>query len=362
MNEQQVKEYGLRVAEAVRAQCAGVAEANIDMYDDDSRPYCELQEASNSIRDIDLDAIVDAIQPQARSYPDFRPQLSKLHQAVEAFEKAFDTGYSDKEWEAVLAANHEAWIALCMDAHDAAVRSKGKATQPAPVNQQMLADDDILRMVKCYSREECHIRVYSFNKREFLQVARRIIAIAAAESVQARRECGCGWQGSQDDCVWCGSVGPLCPKCHETTEAAQAQQPAVYPKYDVFSQDDGDSWEEHTASDCFVHGRKLGDTFELLAGWTADRVTFRVTKVPDDESDDYEVEQVTPQPTAQQPADGVVLDAERLAKALSAVISGCEYSTIMGNSGWHRISFPTASALDQARDALAAHKAQEGGR
>lgn len=38
------------------------------------------------------------------------------------------------------------------------------------------------------------------------------------------RECGCGWRGESDDCVWCGNVGPLCPKCHETTE--EAQQPA----------------------------------------------------------------------------------------------------------------------------------------
>lgn len=58
------------------------------------------------------------------AYPDFRPQLSKLFKAVEEFEKAFDTGYSDKEWSEVLDANHEAWIALCMDAHDAAVRAK----------------------------------------------------------------------------------------------------------------------------------------------------------------------------------------------------------------------------------------------
>lgn len=61
-----------------------------------------------------------------KSHPDFRPQLSKLHQAVEAYEKAFDTGYSDKEWSAVLDANHEAWIELCKDAHDAAVRAEEK--------------------------------------------------------------------------------------------------------------------------------------------------------------------------------------------------------------------------------------------
>lgn len=32
------------------------------------------------------------------------------------------------------------------------------------------------------------------------------------------RECGCGWRGCEDDCVWCGMVGPLCPECRETTE------------------------------------------------------------------------------------------------------------------------------------------------
>lgn len=50
-------------------------------------------------------------------------------------------------------------------------------------------------------------------------------AIAAAESTQPQRECSCGWVGNLDDCVWCGRVGPLCPNCHETTEAAQ---PAAY--------------------------------------------------------------------------------------------------------------------------------------
>lgn len=51
-------------------------------------------------------------------------------------------------------------------------------------------------------------------------------AIAAAEAAQpvGPRECGCGWRGESADCVWCGNVGPLCPKCHETTE--EAQQPA----------------------------------------------------------------------------------------------------------------------------------------
>lgn len=81
--------------------------------------------------------------------------------------------------------------------------------------------------------------------------------------------------------------------------APQAAQPAQLPPYNVFSNDDGDSWETHPASDNFVHGLQLGEEFELLAGWQAERVTFRVTKVPDDESDDYEVEEVTAPAAAQ---------------------------------------------------------------
>lgn len=32
------------------------------------------------------------------------------------------------------------------------------------------------------------------------------------------RSCACGWKGDLYECVMCGSVGPLCPECHSTTE------------------------------------------------------------------------------------------------------------------------------------------------
>lgn len=73
---------------------------------------------------------------------------------------------------------------------------------------------------------------------------------------------------------------------------------APIPPYDTFSKNDGDSWRDCPDDADFVDGLKVGDEYELLAGWKAERVTFRVTKAPGDESDDYEVEQVTPHPTA----------------------------------------------------------------
>lgn len=82
--------------------------------------------------------------------------------------------------------------------------------------------------------------------------------------------------------------------------APQGAVAATLPPYNVFSDDDGDSWREHPADADFVEGLQLGDEFELLAGWRPVRVTFRVTKVPDDENDDYEVEEVTAPAAAQE--------------------------------------------------------------
>lgn len=35
------------------------------------------------------------------------------------------------------------------------------------------------------------------------------------------RECNdCNWTGPRSECCWLGAIGPLCPECRETTEAA----------------------------------------------------------------------------------------------------------------------------------------------
>lgn len=81
--------------------------------------------------------------------------------------------------------------------------------------------------------------------------------------------------------------------------APQAAVAATLPPYDSFSDDFGESWRDDPADSDFVDGMKLGEEFELLGGWKAKHLTFRVTKVPDDESDDYEVEEVTAPAAAQ---------------------------------------------------------------
>lgn len=76
--------------------------------------------------------------------------------------------------------------------------------------------------------------------------------------------------------------------------ALAAVKLAASREYDCYSNDDGDRWLDTPDDIEFVDGLQIGDQFELLAGWRADRVTFRVTKVPDSDSDDYAVELVKP--------------------------------------------------------------------
>jgi len=90
---------------------------------------------------------------------------------------------------------------------------------------------------------------------------------------------------------WVDEAGKLRAQLASRAEAAST------PPYDSWSNNDGDSWYEHPADSEFVHGLALGEEFELLAGWTGNRVKYRVTKVPDDTDDtddDYEVEEVEP--------------------------------------------------------------------
>ena len=82
------------------------------------------------------------------------------------------------------------------------------------------------------------------------------------------------------------------------------------PVANCYSDDDGDTWRD-CPDDCeFVEGRALGEEFELQASIRSWAEVFRVTKVPDETSDDYEVEPVSIRTTAAPQAQADARDAE----------------------------------------------------
>jgi hypothetical protein len=91
---------------------------------------------------------------------------------------------------------------------------------------------------------------------------------------------------SQLEAIGAGGVEPL-------RKPAAAPQAVQVIKANCYSDDNGDYWRD-CPDDCdFVDGLKVGDTYELQASIRAWSETFRVTKAPDETSDDYEVELVS---------------------------------------------------------------------
>ena len=73
-----------------------------------------------------------------------------------------------------------------------------------------------------------------------------------------------------------GSTGPIIPEPHQ----------------ECYSDNDGDSWYDHPADSMLVDGLAVGDTYTLSVSHYSVGRTYRVTKAPDETSDDYEVEPV----------------------------------------------------------------------
>lgn len=76
-------------------------------------------------------------------------------------------------------------------------------------------------------------------------------------------------------------------------EIAAAPQAAQVIKANCYSDDNGDYWRDCPDDWDFVDGLKVGYTYELQASIRSWSETFRVTKAPDETSDDYEVELVS---------------------------------------------------------------------
>lgn len=64
------------------------------------------------------------------------------------------------------------------------------------------------------------------------------------------------------------------------------------PHQECYSDDYGDTWLDCHDDAAFVSGLNVGDTYTLQVSHYSIERKYRVTKVPDDVNDDYEVELV----------------------------------------------------------------------
>ena len=94
----------------------------------------------------------------------------------------------------------------------------------------------------------------------------------------------------------------------------EAQEPATVPRFNCWSTNEGDSWFDHPADsqaiyDCLGNDAKVGDEYELTAGWKSVTARYRITEVVGD-GEEYEVECIShPQgKTAPQPAPAPLSD------------------------------------------------------
>lgn len=83
----------------------------------------------------------------------------------------------------------------------------------------------------------------------------------------------------------------------EHTRALLTSPRAAVPAPDLYWFGDHEHGFECPDDAAIVHGRKLGERFTLKASWYADML-FEVTKVPDDNDDDYEVRALDAAPAA----------------------------------------------------------------
>ncbi|WP_313329806.1 hypothetical protein [Comamonas sp.] len=92
----------------------------------------------------------------------------------------------------------------------------------------------------------------------------------------------------------------------EDSSAGDLAAVQAEPVADCYSDDDGDTWRDLPSDIDFVQGRKLGEEFGLQASVRSWPEIFRITKVPDENDDDYEVEAVSIRTAPQaQPADAL---------------------------------------------------------
>ena len=159
--------------------------------------------------------------------------------------------------------------------------------------------------------------------------------------------------------------------------AAAAQEPVAVPRFNCWSTNEGDSWFDHPADsqaiyDCLGNNAKVGDEYELTAGWESVTARYRITEVVGDD-EEYEVECIShPQENTAPPpsttAQGYALDALRAAlAALNEAATSLETIARLAGRTTHgtppietHMETPAEIRSYAAARALVARAAQEG--
>lgn len=128
---------------------------------------------------------------------------------------------------------------------DAVVLPEGWVLAPIEPTEEMLINVDEDVGGSCHSCSVWRASEDDCKRVWAAMVEAAPTAHVAAQAQPEIRECAngeCGWIGTTDR--MCGSVGPLCPDCGETTEA-QAQQPVSGA--DGLTQEAWEAWKARAA-------------------------------------------------------------------------------------------------------------------
>ena len=124
----------------------------------------------------------------------------------------------------------------------------------------------------------------------------------AQKSLDGQFSCGNCYTNVIQACKKALEQEPLNLNCKSVqkrlaTQWGYVEQPAQEPVgFRAYSCDEGEYWHDCPDDIDIVDGRKLGEEFELLCSYESYVMKFKITKVPDDVDDEYEVECIDEMP------------------------------------------------------------------
>jgi len=294
-------------------------------------------------------ALLDEMQKAARQHAENETLRAKIKAYEDLDEAASDVqllrmGYAAARLEIE---SLQARIKTIAEEHAdelmvAHMDGRSQAAQPAGAQQP----DTAYAELPSYEHQRA---IMEAERNASLDEYSRIVPLTSTESMIYERAFTNGWNRHASHGQAPAQAAPQ----------QEAQEQAAVPRFNCWTTNDGDSWFDHPADsqaiyDCLGNDAKVGDEYELTAGWRSVTARYRITEVVGD-GEEYEVECISHQQenTAPQPSpasQGDALDAERL-DWLLLHISGAEFRRI----GVHYSGNASRADVDAARKQGANH-------